>query len=85
MGAQHGERRGKKRYPKPNEDSPETLPLPGNAEIDHRVNLAVDRNTHPPVCPLQSVSVESLIISGAFLALPAIDLCHNFAHGTVIE
>jgi len=85
MGAHRGKQGRTNGTAKPNEGSPETLPIPGNAEIDHRVNLVVDRNTHPPVCPLESVSVKSLIISCTFLALPAIDLCHNIADGTVIE
>ena len=71
--------------PKPYEDSPETLLFPGNAEIDHCVDLVVDRNAHPLVCPFERVRVESLIISGTFLAPPAIDLRHDFAHGTIVE
>ena len=76
---------GENNVPKLNENLPETLPLSSNAEINHRIDPVVDRNAHPLVGPLERVGVEGLIISNAFLALPAIDLCHKCTHGAVIE
>ena len=75
---------GRKRYAA-NKDSPETLSLSSNGEIEHRINPIVDRNAHPLVGPLECVRVETIVISGAFLALPAIDHCHDCAHWGVIE
>ena len=71
--------------PHSNKDLPEALPLSGNVEIDHRINPAVNRNTHPLVGPLEGVGVECFVVSGTFLALPAKELCHNCAQRAVIE
>ena len=78
-------RKGENNTPDSKRNLPETLPLSSNAEINHRIDPVVDRNAHPLVSPLERVGVEGLIISNAFLALPAIDLCHKCTHGAVIE
>ena len=71
--------------PGSNKGLPEALPLPSNVEIYHRINPVVNRNAHPFVGPFEGVGVECIIISGAFLALPAEELCHNCAHRAIIE
>lgn len=71
--------------PELDEGSPETPPFPSHGEIEHRVNPIVDRNADPFVGPLKGVGMESLIIPGAFLTLPTVDLCQECAQGTVVE
>jgi hypothetical protein len=53
---------------------PETLATFAlNSHVHHCIDLRINRDAHPAVCPFKGVNMESLIVAGPFLALPAIE------------